>query len=210
MPIEGIIGEQGFERARAKIVEILGTELANQATLQSNPALAVTVWMERVWTFNTEEVPAINVMLGRGDLDGRDMQGTNGSYTFFIDVYSKAATEHNTDEETTEPADKISATLLQRLMGLCRAILENPVYKTLSFAPGLITNTHVRNMQIAQPREDKNAETITMGRIEFVVNLRETNNLIPPNTIESWKTTVKLSETEKGYYWEANNPGESS
>lgn len=192
--INGIIPQQSFELVRDRIGQILALEIANQFTLTSNSDFDLDVWVERFVPFDKEELPTINVSLATGGFTGHTQKSTDGTYTYFIDVFTKAI---STDDEK---GDQMASVKLQRLLGMCRAILENPRYKTLGFDPPSIFNRHCESISIAEPGK-QDATSSVMGRLAFSVKVLETVELIDPVLIGRSDTRVKLYETDKGYFY---------
>jgi len=197
MPLTGIIPQQSFELVRDRIGSILGTEVLNQFTLSANSALDADIWIERFVPFGHEELPAINVNFDSGNFSSHDQVQADGGYRFNIDCYSSAKTSSSKD------GDSLAIINLHRLIGVCRAILENSVYKTLGFNAPFVMNRHIESMQIADPGKQDAASTV-MGRLVMNVRLPETTELLSPTDLNSYYTTVKLEETENGYLYIGN------
>jgi len=67
-------------------------------------------------------------------------------------------------------------------------------------------NRRVESIHIENPNQKKfDSENAVMGRIIVAVKIPETTPLTTPITIDSFKTTVKLTETDKGYLWVDDN-----
>ena len=192
--ITSIIGDQAFELIRERIGLILTEELANQYTLTNNQALFVSTFIERFVPFDHEELPGINILFSKGEYPLKTTDGrVNGNYHYNIDCYTKAAST------STDYGDTLASIKLQNLMGKIRAILENPVYKTLAFAPGIVMSTGVVNMHVFDPQNEKDLMNMAVGRLVFGVKAVETVSLLDRNLIAGYKSSVKLVETEKGY-----------
>jgi hypothetical protein len=103
-----------------------------------------------------------------------------------------------------ERADERASIKLQRILGICRAILENSKYKTLGFTapPGFIGNRHYESIQIQNPSQKKHdGDSSLMGRLVLSVKMPETNGLALAIASKDYITTVKLDATDKGYLW---------
>lgn len=193
--LTGIISPHAFEIIRDRIGEILADEIANQYTLTSDEDLNLgEVWIERFVPFDKEELPTINVSLASGAFSGQTQKHTDGVYTYFIDVYTKAKTSE------TDRGDVLATIRLHRLLGVCRAILENPQYKTLLFTAPFIFNRHFESLSIAEPGTQDAVSSI-QGRLTFSVKAIETNELITPILLGIHDTRVKLNLTDKGYFY---------
>lgn len=194
--IDGIIPPQKFEIIRDRIGEILGDEFANQYSLTLNADLDLAVWVERFIPFDESELPAINVSLATGAFGGHAQGTTEGTYTYFIDVHTKAA---STDDDK---GDSLASMKLQKILGICRAILENPKYKTLGFTAPIIFFRKCETLSISDPGK-QDAASAVMGRIGFSVKTTETVDLIIPTQLGRSDTTVKLYLTDRGYFYSA-------
>lgn len=196
--IEGLIPQQSFEHVRDRIGAILADELQSQVNNFYNDDAEVSdVWVERWVPFDKTELPAVNVCLAQGELGSRTQIHTDGTYTYNIDCY------HSAKSSDTEDGDSAAMIKLQRLIGICRAIVENPRFKTLGFAATFgIGNRGISNIGIGTaPKED--AVSVVMGRLQMVVRVPETTELKVPAVIAGYETQVKLALTEKGYRYES-------
>lgn len=193
--IDVIIQPQVFEMVRDRIAEILAEEIANQYLLTGNEDLNVPVYLERFVPFDKTDLPAINVTLFQGDIGNQVAIQSGGNYRYAIDCHAMAI---NTDLQT---ADSAAMVKLQKLLGICRAILEDPKYKTLGYpmAPEpIISRRYAETISIAAPNPQDAASTV-MGRLSFVVVSTEKANLIIPPLLAGYETNMKLELTDKGY-----------
>ena len=197
--INGVIPQQNFEIVHDRIGAILLEELDNQVVLSYNTDLQVEIYKERDLPFGQGELPALNVMMERGEYSGQDMQKQDGMYRFIVE----GTFEAKGDDEKN--GDTIAMNKLQRLLGVCRAILMDPKYKTLGFAPPFIQNRHIENIYFGRPVRQDGGHTV-IGRLTLMVKVAETTELIVPNLIQGFDTTVKLHLTEQGYKWTLDNP----
>jgi hypothetical protein len=194
--LNGIIPQQNFELVRDRIAAILADEFANQFVLTSNPDFDFDVWVERIIPFDKEELPTINVSLATGVYANQTVKQTEGTYTYFIDCFTKAKTTEDDD------GDVLATTKLHRIMGMCRAILENPGYKTLGFTAPYLSNRHIERLDIADPGK-QDAINARMGRLSLSVRVIETTELKDASLLASSFTNVKLHSTQKGYFYAA-------
>jgi len=199
--INYLIGKQGFERVRERLGEIITDELANQVTLDTqNPAdINAKVWAERGQAFDVSELPAINIILAKGNFDNEDSQTTDGTYTFMIDAYSSAASKDGKD------GDFLTALKIQRMIGIIREVLCDHQYRTLGFAPGFIGHVDVNNISFPDPLQIHDAQSANVGRLQLTVRLIESATPEEPLLIGSFKTSVKISTTNKGYLFVGYN-----
>jgi len=191
--INTIIPKQNFELVRDRIGEILADELANQFTLSGDAEINAKVFLERFLPIDKTSLPSVNVMLSRGNYENHTTIQSVGNYSYFIDVYTRAKTS------VTSNGDSLSLIRLQRLLGVCKAILENPKYKTLAFVPPYLNHTSIESIEVAEPRNNQDASSVMMGRLTFNVVVRETTELTTPNNISGWETSVQLGDSGNGY-----------
>jgi len=194
--IIGLIPPQRFEIIRDRIGEIIAEELTHQYALGG--LTFPNVYVERCVTFGGTELPAINITLAKGDYDGKTQRQTNGTYTYNIDIYTASSF---TDDAR---GDYLAAQSLQRYLGMIRAILENPLYRCLDYAPPFNCSTDVISFDIQGP-DNLQPNTDTLGtacaRLLFIVKVSETVELITAPMLAQSITSVKLALTEKGYMY---------
>jgi len=196
--ITGIIPSQQFEIIRDKIGLILFEELTNQYTLTSNEELNLKVYVERLVAFDKTDMPCVNVLFSGGTYNNKNTLSADGNYSFFIDVYSAA-------KSTTElSGDAKAAFSLQKVLGVCRAILENPQYRDLGYTEPKVSRTSIESISIQEPQNNQDATSSIMGRLVFNVLVEEDTQLLTANAIDSFSTEVKLNLTDKGYLFEIN------
>lgn len=196
--IENVIPQQAFERIRDRIGSILLDEINHQVLISYDNEIEAGVYIERFVPFDKTEMPAINVTLARGSYDNKNSISADGTYNYSIDVYTSAKSSD------AKKGDSLSAVRLHRLLGICRAILENPQYKTLGFAAPFIARVSVVDINIAEPIK-QDAISVIMGRLTLAVRVPENVELITPRLIEGYDTTVKLGLTNKGYQFSGDN-----
>lgn len=200
MAISGIIPPQGFELARDAIGSILSLEIASQYQMTGDSRYNATVWKERFIRFNADtECPAINVKLGDGKYSNKDQKLADGEYKYYIVGYVKSASGSNGQ------GDKDATLVLQRILGMCRAILENPIYNNLNLSRPFVRNTRVGSLMLGVTDETAGAENMVCGYLEFYATIPEYVTLIDPLPLLNSVTQVKLYETEEGYLWGANS-----
>lgn len=186
------ISTQAFELIRDRIGVILADELPVQADLKYDTDLDATVYAERFIPFDKTELPAVNVSLARGLISGQTTIRSDGTHTYYIDVHTSAKSDDGSN------GDQKAMLRLHKMLGVCRAILEDARYLTLGFQKPFIMNRHVEEIGIAEP-DRSDATSAVMGRIILSVKATETINLVIPNLIAGYETNVKLSLTDKGY-----------
>jgi hypothetical protein len=194
--ITGVIPSQQFELIRDRIALVLFEELAKQYTLTTDERLNVKVFLERAIAIDKTEMPCINVLLNSGIYSNKSTVTTDGEYSFSIDVYSK---EKST---TTVSGDTLASLSLQKLMGVCRAILANPVYRVLGFDTKLIKGTEVEGLSIKEPTDNNDSTMSIMGRLNFKVIVVETTQLINAVPITGQETTATINLSDSGYLYQ--------
>lgn len=191
------IARQAFEVVGEQIGAILSAELASQHAMASDDdrqAVKAHVWKERFVPFDKTELPAVNITFDRVDYSEQSQRQTNGTNVYHIDCYSAAKDSHELR------GDQQAKIRLHRLMGVCRAILEDPRYKRLGINYPLIMHRRITSMAIASP-DTNDSLALAMGRLTLEVKFPETTAFITPDTLFNHETTVKLHETEKGYLY---------
>lgn len=198
--ITKIIQPDNSELIRDQIANILSDELGNQAQLTYDAHTDAEVSIENTNPEDLVEIPLVNVSLGSGLFDNKDYRSVKGSYTFFIDCYANAKTD------SQNPGNYLAAKRLLKLMRLCRAIINDPIYKTLGFKPGLIYRVYFSGFDIRKNSPTKN-DTLNsaMGRLTLMVEATESDNLIIPQLIEGYETTTNIGNSGAGYFWDGEN-----
>jgi len=188
------IPEQNFELVRDRIGFILADEIAAQALIAPlTPELDATVHLERFVPFDKTDMPCVNVVFASGNYDNQNTITSDGVYKYNIDVYAKSKTIG------TDGGDKLASIKLHRLLGICRAILENPQYRTLGFALPSLQRVTVVDIVVEQPQNTQDGSSVIMGRLTFDVSVCESVQLQTGNNISGWETSVKMDETDTGY-----------
>ena len=100
--------------------------------------------------------------------------------------------------------DQASMFKVQKILGVCRAILSDPRYKTLGFEPPFVMNRHVENIESPKPK-NSDLKSVVMARLPILVRLPENVELLTASLIEGYDTQVKLAETDKGYKFVGDN-----
>mgnify|MGYP003631615271 CR=1 FL=1 len=207
--LTGKIAPQQFETLRDQIAAIITLELAAQYALYSpaelvadpkQKVLNAPVYLERMVPVTIDEKEVVNVQFAFGDFEGSSQVTTSdqsdGVHTFFIDCYSKG------EANSADSASKDSRLRLQRLVGAVRAILMSPHYIRLGFDPPSIKRRKITRLEMAEPKNEADAQAATIGRIIFEVEVPEVVELLVPGALTKSLTQVKLLETELGHKYE--------
>lgn len=190
-----IIPSQSFEIIRDRIGLILADEIDNQAVLNYDPDLDLVVWVERTVPYDKAELPAVNISLARGTYEGQTVIQTDGTYLYNIDVYANSASTISDD------GDSDSKFKLHKILGICRAILENSQYKTLGFPPPFIMNRHIVDLNIAETNAQDGKYT-SMGRLVLSVRVPENSQIPSAELIDGISTSIRLAQSNQGYYYQ--------
>lgn len=199
-----IIGDSSFEVVRTQIAAILAEEIANQVVLLNDvnegdgDNINAAVFIERVVSIDESELPLINVSLLGGNYSNKDQTQTDGTYQFAIDVYVGSAADGDSQ------SDQLSRIKLSRILAICRAILENPGYRTLNMSPPFNCNTSVVSINPMEMSPNTDQQSISMGRLILSVRVPEYVELKESEPISSYQTKVKLFLTNKGYQYGPN------
>jgi hypothetical protein len=207
--LTGKIAPQQFETIRDQIAAILTLELAAQfalytpAELTADPkqnVLNAPVYLERMVPVTIDETEIVNVQFAFGDFEGSSQVTTSDQsdavHTFFIDCYSKG------EASEKGSASKDSRIRLQRLVGAVRAILMSPYYIRLGFDPPSLKRRKITRLEMAEPKNDADAQASTIGRIIFDVEIPEVVELLTPGALTKSLTQVKLVDTDLGFKYE--------
>lgn len=196
--IKDIIPKQTFELIRDRLGDILLDELLHQADL--DPTIIVNVFIERSIPFSESELPAINISLARGVYNSKSAPTSDVGYTYFVDCYTSSPSDQNNE------GDVLSAISLHRYIGLCKAIFENPVYRTLGFQNPFIQSFTFNEFNIADPGALRlqDAANTAMGRLSFLVKAIDKSELIIPTIASGYDTQIKFGTTETGYAYTSN------
>jgi hypothetical protein len=197
--IRNIITPQADELIRNRIGAILKDEIDCQFRQYNSDAFITDLWVERVKPFDPVELPAINVSVPKGDYENPHPGSVDGVYTFFVDVHTQSPANPE------DGGDTLANFQMKRLLGICRYIIADPLYKTLGFDPGAFIGwVRITGFEIKPNYRDNNglwssALNSSMGRLIVSVKANQTNTLIDPPLLETHVTGVKLFLTEKGY-----------
>lgn len=187
------IADQASEVIRDQIGAILFVEVANQAILQPTADIKATVFVERFAKIDRSEGAVINVTYeGYTELQ-KDPTMQKNRYTFNVDCYHSGITT------PSERGDTKAMRNMQKLLGICRAILNDSQYKTLAFDPPFIGWRSCNAAKIQTPQEAPGALSMVMGRCVIQVDATQSEGTVGGVKVNSWITQVKLEETEKGY-----------
>ncbi len=192
--INQIINTQQFEFVRDRIFEILLDEIENQFILTGDYNLSISGFIERNSPIDKTELPAIVVSFAKADYNNKNQGNVDGTYLFHIDCYTNAKNSNGID------GDYLAQKNVHQLLGLCRAILEDPIYKTLGFTPPFVIKSAIIDLNIASGNKE-DAMNTSMGRLGFSIMVNESSKLISPTIIESYLTSVKIDNTGKGYFY---------
>jgi hypothetical protein len=199
--ITQIISPAAFEYIRDRIIEILLVEIDGQYILTYDPDIepdvALNIFMERQTPVDKVEMSTIIVSLASGGFGNKSQASIDGDYVYQIDVFT------NAKSTATTAGDTASSVKLQKIMRICRGILEDPVYKTLAFATPFIMKTYVSEFNIAAGNREDSLNS-SMGRITFNVQANETSKLKVPSNIAGYKTSVRIDNTGKGYFYQGD------
>lgn len=195
--ISAPIPPSGFELIRDRLGVILFSELHNQVINNYAADLDVKVFVERSNPFDKSELAVINITTPLGVWGNKNQGSVDGTYTFWIDIETNAKTQGN------NPGDVISALRAEKILGACRYILEDPLYKTLGFSPPFISRVSCAKYEVGTTKEMADAMNTVMARLTINVIANEKNSLIVPSLIEGYETSIKIENGEVGYFYES-------
>jgi len=196
--INNPVQQDYFEIFRERIAEILLIELQQQSTLTGNQDFNFTkIWRERTTTFNLAEVKAINLSVGSIDYDAKYRGDRQNEVVYNIDVYISKI------YEGSESADQLSMEAAWHVARTIEFILDHPEYAALKAAPH-VKHTEVRRI-VAGEAETDGAGKLSILRIEFAVNTFSSQDVIETLQSTGSDTTVKLGESDFGFFYQINN-----
>lgn len=195
--LETLIPVQNFELVRDRLALVLQAELENQQYLGAD-IIVPTIYIERGVPFNDTELPAINVQYSGGAYGNKDVTQVQGTYTYYIDIMAQNSTAG------TERGDMLAMIAVQRLAGLVRAILDNPLYITLGFSRPSLGHVEASSMQIAE-RGDTDAKNNAMARVIYIAQVAEGNVLITAPEFAAANSAIKIDISEAGFLYVTNN-----
>jgi len=191
------IQPQAFELVRDRIADVLAEEIAAQLDFTGDfsddfNAEGIDIYCERSIPFDKTELPAINVQLAKGDYNNEDAKFSDGNYVYNIDVYTSSKSTED------DQGDRLATLKLHKLIGVCRAILKAPVYRTLGFQAPFIMRVTCGEFSIAETTKQDTLHT-AMGRLLFNVRVPENVELQVAKVINGYETKWKIAESDKGY-----------
>lgn len=196
--INYVIPPRCHEIIRDRVGLIVADELAMQAAITYEDLFLAKVYVQRSKPFEPDECPVINVHINSGTLDNHTIIDSDSETQFFIDVFTTGASND------TEKGDTVSSFDGQQLAGVIQAILLNPIYKTLGFAPPFIMRSKVTNFE-PMTVERNDSTNMSVVRITLVVKAGQTEPGVDAITTFIAQTQVMLHETDLGYLWSTEN-----
>lgn len=197
--INTLITNQAFELIRDRIGEILIDEIGNQVQLSYDSMIDADILIESINPADNTALPIINISFIAGIYDNKDYKQVRANpYTYNIDVYTNGKTK------TGKQGDFLAAKALQKIIGICRYILENPIYKTLGYQSPFIERVYISRIDIANIGKN-DAINSMMGRLTFNVVVNEQAQLIIPPLIDGYDTAVKIDNSNMGYFYQGEN-----
>jgi len=220
--ITAILSYANYELIRSKIASILADELTVQLALniaartaellKPTPDTALIalydlniscipskVYEERFIRPNPDEYPLINVVLTNVPLN----DGTSNTVQYGVDKY-QIEFYQDSKSNATKDGDVLATIKLHRIMAICRQILMNREYIQLDLG-NLIGYRIVQDLMIGQPNTGgDNSHHAIFGKFDLMVKVgEEVNDLEGVELLESG-TTMKIYDSELGYFWEIN------
>ena len=187
-----------MEICRDKIVEILIDELPSQAGLLARPEINAKVFRERYKPIGYEEMPCVNSYVARSDSGKLAAVSSEGTYSFWIDVYTIARSGEGGAEVH---GDEYSSIKNQELARVITGILHSTIYRKLDLPSGIVSSVTVTSYTPNDPENTKDSENTTLGRLQ--VDVKAVDGNITSSTIEALKaaTAAKINNSDKGYSW---------
>lgn len=189
------IPTQRFEVIRDQVALIIFDELQNQLTRRPlETEFGAGVWVERGIPFDRQELPAVKVYFAKSTYDQDGRVSSQGNCQINIEVTARGRSS------LTEEADEVAAKVCQKLLGAIRYTLKHPTYNRLAFTGRpYIKGITVTDIRMAEPTEQPDGYRIIAGQLILEVRYEEDNGDLTSETQLGSFTTVKISDTEKGY-----------
>ena len=145
-------------------------------------------------------MPLINVVLLNVPLnEGTSHESQIGENKYQIEIYQSA--KCNEDDN----GDVLATLKLHRLLAIIRLILMNKNYIDLEL-PGSVGRRQTQDIIIGLPNIGAdNANSMIFGKIDLLVKATEAITDLDGVPLEINGTTMKIFDSEKGYYWEIDN-----
>src|SRR5688572_23937362 len=109
----------------------------------------------------------VNISLDNGSYRNKHQGSSDGLYTFNIDAFANAKTT------PSGGGDKLAALKVQRVIGICRSILENPIYQKLGFAGNFVMRTMVMGIEMLYMKGDGDSLNHRVCRLTLEVRANE-------------------------------------
>lgn len=190
--INHIIPQQGYELIRDRVGNILKDELANQFTTFGVTQAKAIVVTEGLSVVDNTEMSKIIISLSEGTYDNQHIGCATAPYRFNIDVFCKSKSS------VTGEGSELAAFKLHRLIGICRAILADPLYYTLGFTPGFIERSLVVGIKIGESDPKDMLNTIG-GRLTLDVQVTEDAAMSIGVLVGGLNSKITIEETTKNY-----------
>lgn len=194
------LSKRNFEEIRDAIGRVLVSELNNQKNTLANNFIPsdLAVYGEAI-ALDVEELPAINVVWAQSDeISQQTAFESEFDHKFLIELYAKTQ-----NVQPTLPEQQHSSWNLTRLAGICYSILMDNEYRNLDFSDkSVIKNRSCKSMVRTQPRVTKDAENVAAGILEIHYISSEITQFGEGVLETNLSTSVKISDTEKGYKYE--------
>lgn len=194
-----IIPKGAHELIRDRIAEILTIEIGKQFILSYDKDFDLSVFIERNTPIDKTELSVVNVFVLEGNYSNKNQGSVDGAFQIIVDI------ETNSETIGDKGGDYLSSLKCQKILRVCRYVLEDPEYKTLGFAPPFISRVYVSNFKIGQKQNMNDGLNSMLGRITFNVVANEKNSLIDPPLITGYETQLKIAESDKGYFYKVGN-----
>lgn len=200
--VENPIPQQGFERIRDRIAEILLCEIANQATLQVGVIQQIlqnfNLFSERWVPLGKEELFSAELFYFSSDYGSSDPRSRRASNVYYIDCKGRGLYS-DIGGGLIQDGDEQSAINTQRVVGIITSILEHPAWECLGFPAPFISSTRVVSVKRTEERETQDANSVLMYRIIFEVDANEVNQELGARDLFESDTTVRIDLTEQGF-----------
>lgn len=194
--IKYFIGYQNIEIIRDRIAAVLADEFENQfIEFYNTDCEHVDFYVERSTPIDKAEMYIVNVSVDNATYDNKHYGQVDGIFIYNIDVYT------NSKSIGDDEGDMLSAFKAQRITGIIRAILEDPIYMTLGYTFPFIEKTMVEGFKplVIKTAGESDAINTVVNRMQLLVKAVEGVTFPEGLPLHQNNTAITLGLTPNGY-----------
>lgn len=184
------ISDMGYVVILHEIASILTTEISHQNDLEGNLD-NVSIYINKMNAMNRDDDVAINVYIGKVDIDNKDIVSATSEVFYYIDVFA------NTLSDSSEEHYTKSGRLRDKYMSYIYYILNSSHYKVLD-NKDLVKRTNIHELKNQDYTYDGDAYASMVGRLNFKVLINESHQMDKGVVLESVYTETTINNV-KGF-----------